>query len=199
MHQNGQTFELKSRLTDGHARWAYRYRQAGRDSKRVQRGGFASQQAAAAALERALERLRRTDGTSRVLTLEELAREYLAQHQAEPATIDKLRWLLTKSIAAFGDRPIDELKARAIAAWRMTLPPGHRFEATQALRQTLARAVSWELLASNPAKDGVYNTVPVRREQRPFESWTQLRELDRARAAPWADGPLRGRHRTAAR
>jgi len=30
-----------------------------------------------------------------------------------------------------------------IAAWRMTIPAGHRFEATQALRQVLARAVSW--------------------------------------------------------
>lgn len=177
MHQNGQTFELKSRSTDGQPRWAYRYRQAGRDSERVQRGGFASQEAAADALDRALERLRRADGSSRTLTLEELAREYLAQHQAEPETIEKLRWLLTKSVAAFGDRPIDELKAREIAAWRMTLPPGHRFEATQALRQTLARAVSWELLGNNPAKDGVDNPVPVRREQRPFESWTQLREL----------------------
>src|SRR5829696_5430784 len=48
-----------------------------------------------------------------------------------------------------------------IAAWRMTIPAGHRFEATQALRQVLARAVSWGLLDVNPAKLGVEN--PQRR------------------------------------
>jgi hypothetical protein len=39
----------------------------------------------------------------------------------------------------------------------MTIPYGHRFEATQALHQTLARAVSWGMLNSNPAKQGVEN------------------------------------------
>ena len=37
----------------------------------------------------------------------------------------------------------------------MTIPPGHRFEATQALRQTLSRADSWGMLDTNPAKRGV--------------------------------------------
>lgn len=32
---------------------------------------------------------------------------------------------------------------------------GHRFEATQALRQVLNRAVAWELINYNPAKRGV--------------------------------------------
>ena len=36
--------------------WAYRYRVGGRGSRRVQRGGFPSEQAAAEALERALDR-----------------------------------------------------------------------------------------------------------------------------------------------
>lgn len=48
------------------------------------------------------------------------------------------------------------------------------------MRQTLARAVSWELIATNPAKVGVDNPVPVRREQRPLESWEDLRLLARA-------------------
>ena len=38
-----------------------------------------------------------------------------------------------------------------------TIAYGHRFEATQALRQTLARAVSWGMINSNPAKQGVKN------------------------------------------
>jgi hypothetical protein len=41
--------------------------------------------------------------------------------------------------------------------WRMTIPRGHRFEATQALRQTLTRAVSWGMLNSNPAKRSIEN------------------------------------------
>lgn len=173
MHQNGQVFALTTHAADGERLWAYRYRQAGRDSKRVQRGGFRSQAAARKALDAALDRLRRASGTSRTLTLRQLVDE----HQAEPETTDKLRWLLAKSVAAFGEQPIDELSGRDIATWRMTLPAGHRFEATQALRQVFARAVAWEFIAINPAKTGVDNPVPVRREQRPFESWQQLRLL----------------------
>ncbi len=59
----------------------------------------------------------------------------------------------------------------------MTVPPGHRFEATQALRQVLARAVAWGMIDVNPAKQGVDNPQRRRTEKRPFESWTQLSEL----------------------
>lgn len=57
MVQQGQTFELTRRGSDGRALWAYRYRTGGRDSKRVQRGGFDSEQDARDALERELERV----------------------------------------------------------------------------------------------------------------------------------------------
>jgi integrase len=59
----------------------------------------------------------------------------------------------------------------------MTIPPGHRFEATQALRQVLARAVSWGLLDVNPAKLGVENPQRRYTEKRPFESWDELDAL----------------------
>jgi integrase len=111
------------------------------------------------------------------VTLGDLAEEYLAQHDDEPETRAKLRWLLTKSTAAFGSIPLTELDAREIAAWRMTLPTGHRFEATQALRQTLARAVEWRLIDTDPAKTGVDNPQPPRREMRPFDSDGQLEAL----------------------
>ena len=125
--------------------WAFRYRVAGRDSRRVQRGGFASERDAAEALERELERLRREQRVSRSLTVAELVDAYLGQHDVEPVTIDKLRWLLGKAVAVFGDRPVGELRSQEIAAWRITawriaLSPGYRFDATQALRQVLARA-----------------------------------------------------------
>jgi hypothetical protein len=55
----------------------------------------------------------------------------------------------------------------------MTIPPGHRFEATQAVRQVLARAVSWGLLDVNPAKLGVENPQRRYTEKRPFDSWEE--------------------------
>ncbi len=72
----------------------YRYRTGGRGSGRVQRGGFVSEQDARESLERALERVRRANGTGTTLTLAGLVDEDLAQHDAQRETIEKLRWLL---------------------------------------------------------------------------------------------------------
>jgi integrase len=73
---------------------------------------------------------------------------------------------------------------RRSAAWRTSSvgdrgladddSPGYRFEATQALRQVLARAVVWGMLDVNPAKHGVENPQRRRTEKRPFESWAEL-------------------------
>src|SRR2546426_2081793 len=187
--QQGQVFVLKKRAVDGSAVWAYRYRTGGPGSRRLQRGGFASERDAAEALERALEQLRRRTGVGSTLTLEELVEEYLAQHDAERETLDKLSWLLAKALRAFGGRRLPELRSQEIAAWRMTISPGHRFEATQALRQVLARAVVWGMIDSNPAKQGVDNPQRRRTEKRPFESWAQLDELA-ARLGPRYGPPV---------
>src|SRR5207247_1590058 len=90
---------------------------------------------------------------------------------------DKLCWLLAKALRAFGGRRLPELRSHEIAAWRMTIKPEHRFEATQALRQVLARGVVWGMIDSNPAKQGVDNPQRRRTEKRPFESGAQLDEL----------------------
>ena len=174
MSQHGQLVRLKRTGRDGEPTWAYRYRVRGRGSKRVQRGGFASERDAAEALERELERLRREQRVARSLTLGQLVEVYLAQHDVDPVTIEKLRWLLGKAVAVFGERPVGELRSEEIAAWRIALSPGYRFDATQALRQVLARAVLWGMIDLNPAKRGVDNPSPRRREQRPFESWAEL-------------------------
>jgi hypothetical protein len=126
------------------------------------------------ALERALDRVRREQRIPRSLTFIELVEVYLAQHDVQPVTIEKLRWLLSKAIAVFGDRCIGELTSQQIAEWRMNLSPGYRFEATQAVRQVLGRAVVWGMLDVNPAKVGVGNPTPRRKEQHPFESWEEL-------------------------
>src|SRR4051812_17083079 len=175
--QQGQVFVLRKRAVGGGAVWAYRYRTGGPGSRRLQRGGFSSERDAAEALERALEQLRRQKGVGSTLTLKELVDEYLAQHDAEPETIEKLSWLLVKALRAFGGRRLPELRSQEIAAWRMTISPGYRFEATQALRQVLARAVVWGMLDVNPAKQGVENPQRRRTEKRPFESWAELDDL----------------------
>jgi integrase len=82
--------------------------------------------------------------------------------------------LLDKATNAFGERRLGQLTSQEIAEWRMTLSSGYRFEATQALRQVLHRAVVWGMLDVNPAKVGVDNPAPRRKEQRPFESWAEL-------------------------
>ena len=188
MTQQGQVIQLKSRDRGGNSLWAYRCRLAGRGSKRVQRGGFATESDARAALGLALERARRERGTpTRSLTLTELVDEYLAQHDVEPTTLGKLRWLLGKAVDAFGDCQIAELRSPEIAAWRMTIAAGHRFEATQALRQVLARAVDWGLIDINAAKVGVGNPQRRPTEMRPFESWAELEPLRRS------SGPATGR------
>ena len=172
--QQGQLVRLKRTGRDGEALWAYRYRVGGRSSKRVQRGGFVSEQDAADALERELERLRQERRVSRSLTVADLVEVYLAQHDVEQVTLEKLRWLLGKAVAVFGDRLVGELRSEEIASWRIALSAGYRFDATQALRQVLARAVVWGMIDVNPAKLGVDNPQRRRREQRPFESWAEL-------------------------
>jgi integrase len=174
MSQQGQLIRLAGTGRGGEPLSAFRYRVGGRDSKRVQRGGFASERDAAEALDRELERLRRERRVSRSLTVAELVEAYLGQHDVEPVTIEKLRWLLGKATAVFGDRPVGELRSEEIASWRIALSPGYRFDATQALRQVLSRAVVWGMIDVNPAKLGVDNPVPWRKEQRPFESWSEL-------------------------
>jgi integrase len=75
-----------------------------------------------------------------------------------------------------GEVRLAELSPDQVSAWRLTVPEGHRFEATQALRQVLNRAVHWKLIDDNPAKR-VPNPARRCREQRPFDSWQQIRSL----------------------
>src|SRR3989442_2666178 len=173
MVQQGQVFKLKAKGASGQALWAYRYRLEGRGSARPQVGGFASRAEAKKALQKVVERLGPAErGAS--MTLAELVEEYLEMHQAEPVTIAKLRWLLGKATAVLGELRLADISPQQIYAWRLTIPEGRRFEATQALRQVLNRAVAWGLIDYNPAKRGVPNPLRRYQEKRPFESWEQI-------------------------
>ncbi len=173
MQQHGQVLKLRGCRSDGKARWAYRYRVNGSRSKRPQVGGFATRGEAERALTRELAR----HHSGCEMTVTELVEEYLNVHQAAPSTIEKLRWLLSKATAAFGDQMIADLRSEEICAWRGTLPEGHRFEATQALRQVMNAAVAWELIDANPARRGVPNPLRHFPEKLPSESWEQIKAV----------------------
>ena len=121
MIQQGQVFKLTTKGEDGEPLWAYRYRLEGRSSARPQVGGFASRAEAKKALRKALDRV--GPGHGGATTLAEFVEEYLELHQAEPVTIAKLR----------GEKRIADISPKDVYAWRLTVPEGHRFEATQAL------------------------------------------------------------------
>jgi integrase len=175
MIQQGQVFKLKATGGDGEPLWAYRYRVAGRGSARLQVGGFSTRAEAQRTLQNKLARLL-PGGRSATLTLGEWVEEYLDTHQGERVTVAKLRWLLGKATAELSDVRLAELSPEQVCAWRLTVPEGHRFEATQALRQVMNRAVAWKLIDDNPAKR-VPNPGRRCREQRPFESWEQIGSL----------------------
>src|SRR5215218_7480057 len=175
MIQQGQVFKLKATGVDGEPLWSYRYRVAGRGSARRQVGGFTTKAEAQRVLQNKLARLL-PGGRAETLTLAEWVEEYLGAHQGERVTIAKLRWLLGKATVALGEVRLAELSPDQVSGWRLTLPEGHRFEATQALRQVLNRAVAWKLIDDNPAKR-VPNPARRCREQRPFDSWQQIRSL----------------------
>jgi hypothetical protein len=127
--QQGQVVKLKAKGADGEPLWAYRYRLEGRGSARPQVGGFASRGEAQRALKKTLERLG-PGGRAATMTLAELVEEYLEMHQAERVTISKLRWLLGKATTTLGDTRLAELSPKDVYVWRLTVPEGHRFEAT---------------------------------------------------------------------
>ena len=123
MVQQGQVFRLKARGADGEPLWAYRYRLVGRGSARFQVGGFSTRAEARRALQNKLSRLG-PDGRTMTITLDEWVEEYLQTHTGERVTIAKLRWLLGKATAAFGDLRLADLAPEAISAWRLTVPEG---------------------------------------------------------------------------
>lgn len=173
MVQHGQVFKLKTTGADGQPLWAYRYRIEGRASLRPQVGGFATRAEAEKALRKVLDRIGPGGGRA-TITLAQFVDEYLGMHDAAPVTIAKLRWLLSKATSVLGEKRLAEFAPSDVYAWRFTVPEGHRFEATQAVRQVLNRAVAWGLLDYNPAKRGVPNPQRRAKEKRPFESWHQV-------------------------
>ena len=113
MIQQGQVFKLKTKGADGRPLWAYRYRLEGRGSERPQVGGFGTRAEAETALFKVPDRLGPGGGRA-TITLAEFVHEYLEMHQAEPVTIAKLRWLLSKATAVLGEKRLADLSPRDV-------------------------------------------------------------------------------------
>ena len=179
--QRGQVYKL-----DGGS-WAYRYRDE--HKRRRQVGGFATRSEALEALDDALRTARNPErARRREWTVDDLVERYLAQHQASPATIARLKAMLKKATTAFGDVRLRELLPDEIGAWAKRLPEGHRHDAMVAFRQVLNAAVRWKLLEENPAKL-VPNPLPHRAEIRPFESWDEIAAVA-DELGPWGAIPI---------
>lgn len=160
------------------ASWKVRFYLA--DGKRRQVGGFGDEAEATSYLERELRKVRRARlghdiVTPEPITVRELVDEYVAQHQAEPSTLDTLRFRLSYATAAWEDLLLPRLTAREVRAWRARLPAGSRRGIHQALRQALDYAVAVKLLDENPAK-AIANPEAVGNEIVPF-TWAELDEI----------------------
>src|SRR5581483_9295438 len=79
-------------------------------------------------------------------TVEELIDGFLATHDVDPATTDRMKYELAHAKRAFGDRRIDELKPLELSAWRATLPPRTRHQPFGTFKQVLEQAVTLGLL-----------------------------------------------------
>jgi integrase len=106
------------------------------------------------------------------ITFDAFCELYLERHGATVAkrTKETIEERLVSSRDRFGDWTLRELEHAAsdIADWRASLSPRSRFRLTAALRQTLAAAVRWRYLTTNPAKDAGRNPEPAAEELNPF-------------------------------
>ena len=163
-------------------RWAARYYdEAG---ERRFRGGFSTRSEARTWVESRVdevEALRRGEKPkpSEIPTVEVLVDSFLAAHQVDPATTEKLRHQLQHAKRAFGDRPLNTLTPFEIDAWRSQLPARMRHHYFRSFRQVLEQAVTWRLLERNPS-DGIKNRKVIldeSREIQPFAGWAEVEAI----------------------
>ena len=113
--------------------------------------------------------------TSDVSTVSQLLDAFLARHDADPATIKKLRSQLGHARRAFADRSVATLTPVELDVWRATLPERSRHYLFRAFRQALEYGVSMNVVDTNPTGRIRNRRAPVdRRQIHPFESWEQV-------------------------
>jgi integrase len=146
-------------------------------------GGFGTRSAARGFVDRKVEEvaaLRRGDPValtrSEAVTVTVAVDRYLAAHEVDPATTEKLRRQLRHATATFGDRELRTLRADELAAWRRMLSEGSRSDLFRALRQVLEQATRWGWIERNPARH-IRNPKPKRPEFQPFASWAEVEAI----------------------
>ena len=125
-------------------------------------------------------------------TVAEFVDRFLATHEVDPATTNKLRYELKHATRAFGDSPINELRTPDLAAWRATLPARTRHKLFFAFRQVLEQGVTWQLLDRNPT-DQIKNRqvkLDEDREIHPFASWDEVEAIAAELLAQYRAIPL---------
>ena len=160
--------------------WSARF--VDENGTRRRQGGFATKTEARRWLDRKIdevEALRRGDCTARSresLTLSEAAGRFLAQHDVDVTTTNKLTRQLRQAESAFGNRLLETLRPDELAAWRRSLPEGSRHDVFRALKQLLGQAAQWGWVDASPAAF-IKNPKPKRPEIDPFESWDEIYAL----------------------
>src|SRR5919106_5296320 len=148
---------------------------------RTFRGGFATRTEAREWVDRKVdevEALRSGErlSPSAIPTVAELVEQFLATHEVDPATTDKLRYELKHATRAFGDKRIDQLRTPDLAAWRSKLPARSRHQLFRSFRQVLEQAVTWQLIDRNPS-DRIRNRrvkLDEDRERLIFTDWDEV-------------------------
>jgi integrase len=160
-------------------------------------GGFATKSEAREWVDNKVndvEKVRRGDRPrpSEIPTVDALVDSFLASHEVDPATTNKLRYELAHAKRVFGDRRVDELKPLELSAWRATLPARSRHQPFGAFRQVLEEAVTLGLLATNPCAR-IRNRrakLDEDREIRPFETWNELEAIGEELHPRWRAVPI---------
>jgi hypothetical protein len=141
-----------------------------------------------------VEALRRGDCVTRAqesLTLSEAIARFLAQHDVDVATTNKLTRQLRQAESTFGNRLLESLRPDELAAWRRSLPQGSRHDVFRALKQVLGQAAQWGWVDASPAAF-IKNPKPKRPEIDPFESWDEIYAIDQCATVIALRSDLRG-------
>jgi integrase len=165
-------------------RWSARWRDENGRSRRQTFGTGREGKAAAGAFLQArlaeVASLRRGESVAvarnEAVTVTEAVDRYLAAHEVDPATTNKLKRQLKHATASFGDRELRTLRPDELAAWRRTLSEGSRSDLFRALRQVLEQASRWGWIEHNPARH-IRNPKPKRAEFQPFASWDEIEAI----------------------
>ena len=163
--QRGQAYKIAP------GRWGLRYRDT--TGQRRRKSPFQTKSAALAHYREHIEPVLLGQPVPMPeITLGAFVDLYLERHAANvrPRTISTLRERLGHATTTFGEIPLRDLERMTddLAAWRSRQPAGVRYARMGALRQTLAAAVRWGHMTTNPAVQAGQNRQPQPRTVRAF-------------------------------